>query len=359
MSNLQFTAEQQNALFAILQAVKQDKKPTFTLGGYAGTGKTTVISFLIEMLPTFAVCAYTGKAANVLRRKGIHNASTIHSLIYEPKPNDRGEVDFVLRSALMYDGIIVDEASMVSREIYDDLLSFNIPVVFVGDHGQLEPVGSDFNLMKNPDYRLETIHRNAGEISRFAEWVRKDNKAGYFPMESTNQVEFLSKYEVEERGLLTSVDQIICAYNKTRVSTNQTIRERLGYSDRLLVVGERIMCLRNNKQKSVFNGMQGTVSNYRKIHSRHLMDFESYGDDFHDIPFNPEQFHREGTLPMQDKNDPIPFDYAYCITCHKSQGDEFDEILVFEQKCKNWEHRRWTYTAASRAKKKIYWVSGM
>src|SRR3954447_26441989 len=58
--------------------------PVQTLGGYAGTGKTTVIRTLNEELPLFAVCAYTGKAANVLRRKGVA-ASTIHSLIFKAR----------------------------------------------------------------------------------------------------------------------------------------------------------------------------------------------------------------------------------------------------------------------------------
>ena len=58
-------------------------KPIQTLGGYAGTGKSTVISHLIDILPNWKVCAFTGKAANVLRKKGVP-ATTIHSLIYKP-----------------------------------------------------------------------------------------------------------------------------------------------------------------------------------------------------------------------------------------------------------------------------------
>ncbi|MFN9959486.1 MAG: hypothetical protein ACK55I_40875, partial [bacterium] len=66
---------------------------------------------------------------------------------------------------------------MVGKTIYEDLRSFGKPLIFVGDHGQLEPIGDDFNLMREPDYRLETIHRNAGEIAHFAEYVRQ----GYRP----------------------------------------------------------------------------------------------------------------------------------------------------------------------------------
>lgn len=361
--NVALSAEQQKVVHSTLVDIKREGKSIIKIGGFAGTGKTTVISFLTEHLPTYAVCAFTGKAANVLRRKGV-SASTIHSLIYEAKKDDHGGVYFEKRDELACDGIIVDEASMVSREIYDDLRSFHgglksCPIIFVGDHGQLEPVGSDFNLMKTPDYRLEKIHRNAGEISRFAEWLRMDRNPLQFPVESTGQIEFLNKWEIEERGLWTSVDQIICAYNKTRVMTNDIVRNRLNHTEKLPAVGERIMCLRNNRDKMVYNGMQGEVLGRYRKRGRHLMDFESYGSRYEEIPFNPDQFGMEKTIPQESKDDPIPFDYAYCVTCHKAQGDEWDNVMVFEQRCRGWEHKRWTYTAASRAKAGIYWIRGM
>lgn len=359
MSNVNLTYEQQQAILSIVQGIRRDGKVIQTLGGYAGTGKTTIISYLVDILPNYSVCAFTGKAANVLRRKGVP-ASTIHSLIYRPEKDSLGNVTFELkqRDELQCDGFIVDEASMVSEDIYRDISSFGLPLIFVGDHGQLEPVGSDFNLMRNPDYRLETIHRNAGEISRFAEWLRKGNKASRFPT-SNDQIEFINKWEIEERDLYSSVDQIICAYNRTRVSTNMIIRERLNRSDRLLVQGEKIMCLRNNRKRCIFNGMQGTVIEYRKHRYQNIIDFDSYGEYFEGIPINPSQFNQEKTLPCDSQDDPSPFDYAYCITAHKSQGDEFNTIMIYEQYCKRWDHKRWTYTAASRSKEKIYWVSGM
>jgi exodeoxyribonuclease-5 len=164
-------------------------RPVQTLGGYAGTGKTTVIRTLTDHLPSFAVCAYTGKAANVLRRKGVAGASTIHILIFSPREeewrDERGRIHvkmvFDLKEPSEVDatGFIVDEASMVNRELHDALLTFDRPIIYVGDHGQLPPVGgADFNLMSNPDVTLEEVHRNAGEIARFAEFIRKGHSAG-------------------------------------------------------------------------------------------------------------------------------------------------------------------------------------
>ena len=75
--------------------------------------------------------------------------------------------------------------------------------------------------------------------------------------------------------------------------------------------------------------------------SRILLDKTNFGKESYDI--------------KHGKDTPNPFDYAYCITAHKSQGDEFDSVLVLEQQCKNWSHKRWAYTAASRAKNKLIW----
>lgn len=331
------------------------KKNVQTLGGYAGTGKTTIIRHIVEVLDTWAVCAYTGKASNVLRKKGIEEASTIHSLIYTPVEED-GEVRFMLKKDLGIGGFIVDEASMVSREIHYDLLHFDLPIIFVGDHGQLEPVGQDVHLMNKPDYTLEEIHRNAGEIAFFAEWVRKGNRPSDFRLhpEYRGAVEFLSNDQAARR--LCEADQIICAFNKTRVGLNRQVREQLGYSGDCPEPGENVMCLRNNRNLGLFNGMQGeVVYNHVFEYGTPEMGFESDGTEYH-VRYDPTQFNREKYDFSTNKEDPDPFDYAYCITCHKAQGDEWDTVMVFEQHCKGWDHKRWAYTAASRAKKRVLWV---
>ena len=162
---------------AAVDTLLRFSKPIQTLAGYAGVGKTTVIKALQQQLRNFAVCAYTGKAANVLRKKGV-SATTIHQRVYRPrKEEEHGEVTFERKSynEICCDGFIIDEASMVDDEIYQDLTSYALPIIFVGDHGQLEPVsGGTLNLMAKPDITLEEIHRNAGEIAQFAEFIRKE-----------------------------------------------------------------------------------------------------------------------------------------------------------------------------------------
>jgi exodeoxyribonuclease V len=337
-------------LDSITTGVKQGKKQLIC-GGYAGTGKSTLAQHVVREFPKFAVCAYTGKAANVLRKKGM-TASTIHSLIYEPVVEDK-VITFQLRSDLPHNGVLVDEGSMVSEELYGDLHSFDLPLVFFGDHGQLEPIGSDFNLMKRPDYKLEEIHRFAGDIAKFAEHVRKGLAPRGFRPE-TGKVKLLSKASMTEERMV-SADQIICAYNKTRVDVNNRIRSILGYSG-LINVGERVMCLRNNKQLGLFNGMQGIVRRLHMHKKKHMMDFESDGMMYYNIWYDKRQFGKDRPDFDFGRDEPNPFDYAYCVTAHKAQGDEWDNVLAIEQRCNKWDHRRWAYTVASRARISLDWI---
>lgn len=352
MDDIELTKEQQKVLHDLVIGVRKENKLEQTMGGYAGTGKTTIIRYLLNYL-NFGISAYTGKAANVLRKKGMDEASTIHSMIYVPH-FDYGHVEFELADSLPYEGVVVDEASMVSEEIYEDLKSFGIPLIFVGDHGQLEPVGSNFNLMGNPDLKLEKIHRNAGDIAKFAEHIRKGKTSQSYKSKE-GKIEFKRRASIE---YLIDSDQVICAYNKTRVKTNSNIRAELGYTG-TLNVGERVMCLRNNKKLGLFNGMQGVVTDlYEGNHNKKYMDFEFDGETFKEIWYNPSCFGQEKPEFDHDRNSPSPFDYAYCITAHKAQGDEWNNVMVIEQKCRNWDHRRWAYTAASRAKEHLVWVLG-
>lgn len=106
--------------------------------------------------------------------------------------------------------------------------------------------------------------------------------------------------------------------------------------------------------------MQGTVAALYEDDrtGRKLMDFESNDTLYTGIWYDTRQFGKEkpDTSDYIGRDNPNPFDYAYCITCHKAQGDEWNKVLVIEQKCDKWDHKRWTYTAASRAKERVVWA---
>lgn len=324
------------------------------------THNTSLVQKLIEKLPNWKVAAFTGKAANVLRKKGIETASTIHSAIYVPKMDYEGNIIldkngspiFVLNPTLECDGFIIDEASMVPEDIQKDLMYFNVPVLYVGDHGQLPPIGADNYLMKSPDFKLEKIHRNAGEIAMFCEYIRRGYKPSTFSKYAKKAVKFVTKKQAETKW--KDADQIICGFNKTRVDINKNVRKQLGFTSNWPEINDKIMCLKNDNQAKLFNGMQGYVK-FLSAKQKNKLTFESDGIQY-DIVFDPDQFNKEKVENFGRKDDPMPMDYCYAATCHKCQGDEFDVGYVLEQQCQFWESVRWSYTAASRFKKEVYWI---
>ena len=353
---MQLTEKQKDIIRKIIGDL--EVKSFITLGGYAGTGKTTCIKTISDALSrkrlNFHPCAFTGKASNVMRQKGV-NATTIHSAIYKPTVRVEDGVEqteWILKGEAelgQIDGFIVDEASMVSKEIHEDLISYGMPVLYVGDHGQLEPVGSKFNLMADPMYKLEEVHRNAGEIAHFAQHLRHGKPSTSF--ECGQKVQVVKSSAIEDRHL-GMVDQTIVAFNKTRVSTNERVRKHLNIEYTNIAIGERIICLRNNRKLGLFNGMQGVVTRVSSVKEK--IDFVANGEKYFNIDYDSSQFGQEkNNFKFNQKEN--PFDYAYAITCHKAQGDEFDSVIVMEQICSEWDHRKWAYTAASRARESLLW----
>jgi exodeoxyribonuclease V len=363
----------------------QLNKQYITFGGYAGTGKTTLISFFRSELYKsekdlkVAFCSFTGKATQVLKRKlHEHKAfykgdfiGTIHSLTYQAITNVSGAiVGWKLREQekVEYDLIIVDEASMVDEKIWLDLLSFRIPVVAVGDHGQLPPINGSFNLMKTPTLRLEQIHRQAinNPIIRLSILAREK---GLIPFGRFGTA--VEKLAIEEAGsdiedafLSYNNDTLfLCGYNSSRVKINNAIRAALGYETTFPESGDRVICLRNNREKGIFNGMQGTIEKLEKLDATKykaqiLMDGDVYG--YYEGNISTEQFGSTTTLnningAVRTKNLDL-FDFGYALTVHKAQGSQSLKVVLFEERFKQQDEemwRRWLYTAVTRAEEQL------
>lgn len=351
-----------------------DREYFLRVGGYAGTGKTTLISKLVsEFTPDICyVMSYTGKAVNVLRKKGIEHAMTIHSTIYTPEENDDGSVYFCQRNVDDLEEVqlfIIDEASMIPYSLHKDIMDFGIPTLYVGDHGQLEPVQQEenpFNLMSNPDYTLEEVHRHAldNPILKLATDVR-EGKTVRLSDPTLHNVTSMGNFSDAIKNL-TQYDQIICARNETRVLLNNLCRDQLwsnvpAYLRAAPRKGDKVMCYRNNKEYLIYNGQSFIVD--KIVCCSPLcpsMRFDIIGEDgrlIRDVLIPKKSFGLASPTSATRKRYLVPFDYGYAITCHKAQGSEYENVLVVHEPGMHLKHgknpTRWLYTAITRAREKL------
>lgn len=387
---ISLTDEQKVVLRAILQWYVTREKPFITLGGFAGTGKTTITALLRKIIhdkkPSFSVafCAYTGKASRVLANKlveeGIQlpqdSVSTIHGLIYQTQTDKDGRiVGWHKKPTMKYDLIIVDEASMLNYQLWQDLLSFGIPILAVGDHGQLPPVEGSFNLMNNPELRLERIHRQAADnpIIQLSMEVRNTGKiqvgkfgAGVIKYDRADPLIF----EIIQTQLQQLDDDtlLLTGSNKTRIQLNKEVRQLQMRETEEPEVGDKVICVKNNWEKHIYNGMVGTI---RHIKNGFAEDGESLWYEV-EIEMNDQnmlyigkiwkgQFNALSTLkdiPKLPNKETIDlFDFGYALTVHKAQGSQAKKVIVFEERFQKMDEemwRRWLYTAITRAENELY-----
>lgn len=384
----------------------------FVLCGYAGTGKTFLIDYIVRdfgLVPGESVVfvAPTGKAASVLVRGGTP-AGTVHSLIYtreeDIEVDENGEViserflRFVRKDKLSKDIrlIVVDETSMVSDEVLRDLLSFGVKCLFCGDPAQLPPVGGTNTLLSMPCITLKTIVRQEEDnpIVRLAARARNGDFLPYG--DYGNGVEIVPRRaftrEVRER-LLPEADQIIVGTNRTRFAVNAEVREFYGISPETLlpIDGEKLICTLNDWSKPLdergdFHLVNGIIGKCYRVREQEdglgQLDFQP---DFlpkttYDLPFDAGIFtngrYRHGygekacllengvlvhennlaalrTAKVKREDTVCRFEFAYAVTCHKAQGSEYDFVVVFDESGRFENGREWLYTAITRARKRL------
>lgn len=386
-SKSQLSADQSSVMTDLTAWLRGRSNQFITVGGYAGTGKTTLLSvlrhYIHEIYPKYRVAfaCYTGKASQVLKQKLVSQnalypkdfSGTLHSLMYTAVTDEEGKIILWQKNdELPYDLIIIDEASMVTSEIWKDISSYGLPMIAAGDHGQLPPIDSNFNLMDNPQLRLERIHRQAegnpiielatmartnGKIpfGKYGDGVRKVSREDYDTGET-----FEDWVRMHSQDLL-----VLCARNKTRVQLNKTIRGLRGYESTTPEVGETLICLRNNYESDggpIYNGMLGTLKRISQD-SLHWYEVDIY------FPDEARMFSGKISLHqfLQEKPvDKVPgvsysrignrFDFGYALTVHKAQGSQARNVVVFEEYAPymtDEEWRRWLYTAVTRASEKL------
>jgi exodeoxyribonuclease-5 len=393
---MQLTTKQEEGLKITLERYNAGEQYT-CIAGYAGTGKSTLVKFIIDAIGLDAekevcYCAFTGKAATVLKEKGCPNAITAHKLLYKSVPLPDGTFFFepVLGLDKNFKIIVVDEVSMLPKEMWDLLLTYNVYVLACGDPFQLPTINpeDDNHVLDNPHIFLDEIMRQAldSEIIRLSLDIREGRPLNLF---SGKDVKVIEKASLVT-GMLTWADQILCATNNTRISVNQQMRALLG-KEGDPKDGDKIICLNNHWDTSgsldnpLTNGRILTIVNSTTRILRlpewcvgigslpvlvcDLVDDES-GEIYHrmyldkqglitGIPgLNPKQKFKLSRVSKKYYSGPkniIDVAFAYAITGHKAQGSEFKNVVVLEERFPfdKIEHARWLYTCITRASDKL------
>lgn len=372
-----------------------------SIGGYAGTGKSTLVAMLghalesARMRPLYV--SYTGKAVNVLRKKlreaGLAHllARTIHSSIYRVVMREDGRAGgfrLLAPDALSEYGLVVlDEASMVDEKMFRDLLSFGLPVLAVGDHGQLPPIQGMGSLMRNPQHRLETVHRQAADnpVLDLATQVRLQGGIPRDFQPKDSRVTLLDRRDLipalhaawDEYG---PEDVAILTYtNADRCHFNRVAQKQLHGDPTALATGSVVINLRN-RDDILFNGMRGRVMSveentyerrWRKAEVRFSDDRLHVSGHLFEPQLNRAAQFESLTEIDQEAGHPVYrfkgkpwahaglfFDYGYALTVHKSQGSSFKHVFLHlnvppAARGDADNYRRWLYTAITRSSDKL------
>lgn len=389
---MELTIKQNIGLKEILTRYKNGEKYT-VISGYAGTGKSTLVKFAIAALGVspekVAYATYTGKAAEVLRKKGNAGACTLHKLLYDHKPLPNGGFLRLPKTSLDVSIVVVDEVSMVPQSMINLLHRHPVYVIYLGDPFQLPQIDKtdSNNLLDHPHVFLDEIMRQAAE-SEIIQLTMKIRGGDKIPLMKGNEVIVMPQKELTT-GCLNWADQIIVATNATRQNINTQVRSALGYEG-TPKSGERMICLRNywddlnEDGDPLVNGTTGIIQNpfetFRRIPAECRMNRR-------ELPIIQGEFYADGSIapfesvemdknmimlgePCVDKKTayhlgrykqkygnliPREFAFAYAVTCHKSQGSEWNKVLVIEETFPfdRTEHARWLYTAATRASERL------
>lgn len=428
-----------------------DNDELFVLKGYAGTGKTTVISTIVATLPEIrkksVLLAPTGRAAKVIANYSQKQALTIHKKIYFPKKTGGG-VSFTLQPNKHKDTVfIVDEASMISDRdsdsrmyangsLLDDLISYvysgyNCRMILLGDTAQLPPVNLDISPALNTD-TLEMHYGKKVDHIELDEVMRQEENSGILynatQMRELLKDDFITDFQFDVRPFKDIVrlvdgyeiqDAINTAYsdysiedtafivrsNKRANAYNQQIRSRILDKESELSTGDFLMVVKNNYFWLKDNDAAGFIANgdiievlemfgileiysfkFAKVKIR-MVDYPDqrpfetvllldtitsespslsyeeanrlYEEVMLDYEDEPNKYKRFQKVKENEFFNALQVKFSYAITCHKSQGGQWNTVFVEQPYLPDGVDRdylRWLYTAVTRAKEKLYLI---
>ena len=381
--NIQYEALQRAAINACLTG------SVFILTGGPGTGKTTTLNGVIKILKAqkkrILLCAPTGRAAKRMSDLTGEPAKTIHRLL---------EVDFTSKDELKFkrneknplpaDVIIADEMSMVDSLLMCSLVRAIKPsskFIMVGDSNQLPSVGAG-NVLKDliashfiPSVELKEIFRqaakslivtNAHRIVKGEFPVLDDKQNDFFFMNKPNEEDIpslviqLAKQRLPSTYGFSPIDdiQVLCPTKMGAAGTRELNKQlqqalnppaqnkaELKFFDVIFRIGDKVMQTKNDydvlwtrnneKGSGIFNGDIGIIRSVDRFSQNVTIDFE-------------------GRMAIYTSEMLRKLEHAYAITIHKSQGSEYDAVIIpITGYTKNLLYRNLLYTGVTRAKKMI------
>ena len=422
----------------------------FLLKGYAGTGKTTLVSSLINSLWSVSkkvfLLAPTGRAAKVLSVYSKKSAFTIHKKIYWIRTNSQGNTYVTLKDNKHTNTIfVVDEASMIpdasdkgfgGRVLLDDLIEYvysglMCKLILIGDTAQLPPVHLDISPALDENllgltYRKDVYSAELTQVVRQqltsmvlenATHLRDKISANDFDtphVKCNSEVVRLDvgmdiQEALEDAYSNSGVEGtvVICRSNKRANLYNQQIRARIMGLEYDISTGDFLMVVRNNyfwlpegsKVGFIANGDMVEVMRIYEINELYdcrfarisvrlvdypdeenlecivlldtlksespAMTYEEYkklydevAKDYSDIP---KRAQRNKEIKQNPYFNALQVKFAYAITCHKSQGGQWENVFVeqgyFSSDMLNKEYFRWLYTALTRTTKKLHLIN--
>ncbi len=263
--------------------------------------------------------------------------------------------DSVVKEATL---LIVDEVSMLDGRMGEDLVSFGTKILVLGDPAQLPPIMGAGYFTENvtPDVMLTDIHRQAEDnpIIAMATKVRNHET---LPTGAYGESLVAEKCHINETHA-QAADQILVGRNKTRHASNNRMRSLYGRSDQLPVSEDKLVCLRNDHEVGLLNGAIWFVNEVGLVDDdRVFMEIRSENeeDDVLEVEAHTHHFIGNGqALPWWERKNAQEFDYGYALTVHKSQGSQWDNVLLFDEShCFRKDKWRWLYTGLTRAAERV------